>query len=163
MDPKLLFTKTQKGIQEIETRKFNLPTDLRSVLILIDGKRTVAQLDKQLSKMGHIPNLLTTLQEQGFIELHGDASLPLVKGSSANSSLLSTGRPNEIKVELEAKIKQHFGLMASPLITNLGKYNTLDELYGYAIHCRELIQESFNKRRADTFWDDVKDIFPSGK
>lgn len=165
MGPMLLFTKTLKGTQEIESRKFNLPTDLRSVLILVDGRRTVAQLNKQLSKMGNIPSLLETLQQQGFIEPQGAGatSPPSIKSSAASHPSPPTGHTDKIKAELELQIKQHFGLMANSLINKLEKYNTLDELYGYAIHCRELIQESFNKRKADTFWDDIKGIFPPNK
>lgn len=67
MDKRVVFTKTQKGKDEIETRRYHLPAKLRMALILVDGKSSVASL---VEKGGH-PDLIKTLEELthlGFIQ-----------------------------------------------------------------------------------------------
>lgn len=67
MDKRVVFTKTQKGKDEIETRRYHLPAKLRMALILVDGKSSVALL---VEKAGH-PDLIQTLEELtqlGFIQ-----------------------------------------------------------------------------------------------
>lgn len=67
MDKRTVFTKSQKGKDEIETRQYRLPARLRMALILVDGKSNVELL---VEKGGH-PDLINTLEELtqlGFIQ-----------------------------------------------------------------------------------------------
>lgn len=158
IDPTILFAKTPKGIEEIQERKFNLSNELRTILIMTDGKRTVRQLENQFGKFGDIQNLLELLWTQGFISPQTSVSPSSTPPAPAITNLRSPSS-GEIKSQMEAQIRQHFGLMATPLINKLEKYNTADELYGYAIHCREVIAGSFSEKKADAFWSDIKKIF----
>ncbi|MEI2743762.1 MAG: hypothetical protein V9G63_15230 [Candidatus Competibacter sp.] len=156
----LLFIKTSKGLQEVETRNFNLSADLRFILILIDGKRTSPQLIKQFIKVGSVETLLETLWNQGFIEAQTSVSgLPAAAESIAIPPSSSTGLP-AIKASLDTLIRQHFGLMAGPLTNKLAKCDTLEELYEYVAYCQNLIQESFNIKKAIAFAESVKTLLP---
>jgi hypothetical protein len=44
MNPGEIFAKTDEGVRELKERTHNLPIALRSLLIMIDGNRTVAEL-----------------------------------------------------------------------------------------------------------------------
>ena len=44
MDPSEIYAKTELGLRELKERTLNLPLTLRSLLILIDGNCTVAQV-----------------------------------------------------------------------------------------------------------------------
>src|SRR5258708_13987027 len=44
MNPGEIYAKTDDGIRELKERKLNLPIALRSLLIMIDGNRTVAEV-----------------------------------------------------------------------------------------------------------------------
>lgn len=68
------FRKTAKGIEEIETRKYKLPTRVRSVLILVFSSKAAAELQEQAAVIGAPGDFLETLVNGGFIEPVGGAS-----------------------------------------------------------------------------------------
>ena len=66
-----IFRKTAKGLSEVQTRAFRLPPRLRSLLIMVDGKRSDAELAALLPQAGES---LQALAEQGFIEVAAQAA-----------------------------------------------------------------------------------------
>jgi hypothetical protein len=65
-----IFRKTAQGVTEIETRKHRLAPRMRSMLILVDGKRDSADLSQLITQQPE--ETLQTLAEQGFIEAVGE-------------------------------------------------------------------------------------------
>lgn len=65
-----IFRKTAKGIAELQTRAHRLAPRLRSVLILVDGRRDDADL--QLIIADRADEALQALARQGFIEVVGE-------------------------------------------------------------------------------------------
>jgi hypothetical protein len=65
----VVYKKTEKGIEEIKTRKYNLPQKLRYILIVIDGKMTKRVLFNLYSNMDGLAQALDELEKQGFITL----------------------------------------------------------------------------------------------
>ncbi|TXI89900.1 MAG: hypothetical protein E6Q34_09850 [Burkholderiaceae bacterium] len=72
------FDKTDKGREEIATRKHQLPTRLRSLLVLIDGKQTDEMLLQKTESLGINHLSLQKLAQDGFIQriTNGTASEP---------------------------------------------------------------------------------------
>ena len=64
-----IYRKTAKGHSEIETRSHRLSPRLRSVLIMIDGRRSDDDVRKLIPQQAD--ETLRLLDEQGFIELIG--------------------------------------------------------------------------------------------
>lgn len=62
-----IYRKTAKGQTEIETRAHRLAPRFRSLLILVDGRRSDADLEKLMPQAG--AQALDALVEGGFIEL----------------------------------------------------------------------------------------------
>lgn len=159
IDPMIQFAKSPKGAEEIQDRTCNLSNELRTVLIVVDGKRTVQQLEKQFGKFGDIQKLLEALWAQGFIKPQTSVGLSPIPLAPVAANPRPGPNSAQLKSQLGTQIQQHFGLMAAPLIKKMEKYNTADDLYGYAVHCRELIEGSFSEKKADVFWNDIKKIF----
>lgn len=63
-----IFDKTDKGREEIITRKYRLASRLRSLLVLIDGKKSNAELLSQIGGLGLDMQSLAELAEGEFIE-----------------------------------------------------------------------------------------------
>jgi hypothetical protein len=63
-----IYQKSAKGSQAISTRDHALAPKLRSMLILVDGKRGFDELAKLSSLLGNTDELLTQLLDQGYIE-----------------------------------------------------------------------------------------------
>jgi hypothetical protein len=62
-----VYTKTTKGQEAIATRSHGLVGRLRSLLILVDGKRPQSALHALASGFGDVPAMLAELLDNGFI------------------------------------------------------------------------------------------------
>jgi hypothetical protein len=64
----VVFSKTRKGQEEIDTRVGGLSPRVRRVLIFVDGKRTVDDLRAMLQS-DDLQHTLGALEEEGYIEV----------------------------------------------------------------------------------------------
>ena len=62
-----IYDKTDKGREELSTRKYQLAPRLRSLLVLIDGKQTAADLLKKIAGLGLNQQSIEDLLDQEFI------------------------------------------------------------------------------------------------
>jgi hypothetical protein len=63
----VIYDKTNKGREEITTRGYHLASRLRSLLVIVDGKQTDAELLKKIAGLGLGEQHLQELLDQGFI------------------------------------------------------------------------------------------------
>lgn len=66
---KQIFEKTDKGREEIATRKYQLSSRLRSLLVMIDGEQMTDQLLQKVAPLGLTEKNLNELLEQHFIRI----------------------------------------------------------------------------------------------
>ncbi|WP_066158792.1 hypothetical protein [Hydrogenophaga pseudoflava] len=85
MDKNTLLVKTDKGRDAMARRAPELGPRLRSMLILVDGKRNVAELDKLGAGLGGGAALLEQLLEHGWIAPHDPNGQPLSTAPLADS------------------------------------------------------------------------------
>jgi len=63
----IIYDKTEKGSEEIQTRKHHLASRLRSLLVLVDGKTSDEGLLKKVAGLGLTADSLSELLQHGFI------------------------------------------------------------------------------------------------
>lgn len=68
MDPHQIYRKSAKGGEAINARKHGLVGRARSLLILVDGRRGLAELLSLASGFGDVARMLDELARDGFIE-----------------------------------------------------------------------------------------------
>jgi hypothetical protein len=68
MDRNAVYVRTQKGSLEIGNPDAHLPQRMRNLLMLIDGRRPVAQICEILPGVAHMPGIFTALESIGFIQ-----------------------------------------------------------------------------------------------
>jgi hypothetical protein len=68
MDKHTVYRKSATGTAALAQRDAALGVRLRSMLILVDGKRDVAELYRLAQSMGDVERLLTELDDLGMIE-----------------------------------------------------------------------------------------------
>lgn len=78
MDKHIVFSKTDQGREAMSTRPAGLGPRLRSLLIMVDGKRSVGELDKLLGSEGAAAPLLEQLIAQGWIESQTPSAPPVL-------------------------------------------------------------------------------------
>lgn len=73
----IIYDKTDKGREEIATRKYQLAPRLRSLLVLIDGKQTVTDLLKKIVGLGLNEQNIQDLFDQNFIAESQSVNVPV--------------------------------------------------------------------------------------
>ncbi|MET3133534.1 hypothetical protein AAKU55_003824 [Oxalobacteraceae bacterium GrIS 1.11] len=64
---RFIYDKTDKGREEIATRKYLLPSRTRTLLVMIDGRQSADELLTKVIGLGLTEDKLLELHEQGFI------------------------------------------------------------------------------------------------
>lgn len=89
-----VFQKSGKGTQALATRDTALTPKLRSMLILVDGKRTVEELSKLAAMLGEPEQLLAQLLQLEMVQPCASASAPApLTASSAPAPLATSSAP----------------------------------------------------------------------
>jgi hypothetical protein len=71
-----IYDKTDKGREEIATRKYQVPPKLRTLLVMIDGRHSLESLLKNFAVLGLSKDNVDELAQQGFIALVRGAGQP---------------------------------------------------------------------------------------
>ncbi len=82
LDDSAVFTKTEVGNDEVLRRTLGLPNDLRSLLLLIDGRRTFAMLRQVSVALRSSSAPIIFLEDNGFIT-RASAGRPAVSAPMA--------------------------------------------------------------------------------
>jgi hypothetical protein len=134
-----IFDKTDKGREEIATRKYQLATRVRTLLLLIDGKQRTEDLLQKVTGIGLTEESLTELLNDGFIHaVAGAAAAPAQPQSSAAPAAAPASTLRILpdgKTQFEAiyhfyteTIKNTLGLRGYGLQMKVEKAGTLEEL-----------------------------------
>jgi hypothetical protein len=130
MDPGEIYAKTEAGLQELKERKLNLPIALRSLLIMIDGNGTVAQVLERARALRVDHKAFMSLEESGLI----------AKRFSAPSSIEESGAPAQptedaVKRFLSAQqimsdaINKHLGFRGYMMMMRLQRTANLRDMH----------------------------------
>jgi hypothetical protein len=88
----LVYRKSAKGAEAIATRQHGLAPKSRSVLILVDGKRSWDQLASLAQGLGSTEDLLVALVSDGFIEPVAVAPVAAAATSRSTAAVAGAGR-----------------------------------------------------------------------
>ena len=89
MDANAVFQKTGRGDAEVKQRGAKLPPKVRTMLIMIDGTRTYAQLQAIAQRLGVAEDYVGMLSSAGFIariDAAGQGPSAAVKAAIASSA-----------------------------------------------------------------------------
>jgi hypothetical protein len=130
MAPHDIYAKTDLGVQELRERKLNLSIPLRSLLILIDGQRTVREVLAKSQSLNVDERALTSLERSGLIAKRYSGP-----SESDDETIPSERTPDEVQRFLRAQkmmdaaINNHLGFWGYGLILRLQKTANLRDLH----------------------------------
>ena len=158
MDLNTVYRKTQKGQEEIAQRTV-LGMRERTLLVMVDGKATVAQLLARAQHMPDPPALLAKLIDGGFIAADAAAapnpaaaSAPSQAPAQAQAAPLEQQAMQQTMRYAERFLDQVLGPQSEALAEAIGKCKTLPELRARLEKTRDVIEGMGKKRRAEEFW-----------
>jgi hypothetical protein len=154
MDPKAVYKKTQKGLEEMAQRTV-LGMRERTLLVMVDGKTSGAEL---LARAQHMPDpqgLLAKLIDGGFIAADATATAPAAAPAAA------AAQTDQRLLQETMRYAEHFldevlGPEADMLAEAIGKCKTLPELKARLEKTRDAVAGMGKKRRAEEFWANVQ-------
>src|SRR5690349_2321490 len=129
MDQNTVLSKSAKGKEEIDTRKYKLDQRLRSVLITVNGKLTVEALAKQFASMADIHTVLERLWREGFVQEQVDDTVRLKPARAELAAFVSAALGpggDDIAMKIEAAksmadLRAYLESHRAPLDSALGK------------------------------------------
>ena len=164
----IIFRKTAKGLAEIETRANRLLPRMRSSLIVVDGKRDVADLKLLLTP--HTDATLQALAEQGFIEAVGEtvgvaapaasyavrpAPAPAPGPAPAPSAPPAASRPAidlaDLRRQVVRALHEQLGPSAASLATRIEKSRSAEDLKPLVSQAVHLVAAARGRTAADVF------------
>ncbi|RFP10045.1 MULTISPECIES: hypothetical protein [unclassified Duganella] len=133
-----IYDKTAKGRDEIATRKYQLAPRLRSLLVLIDGRRTEEELLRNVAGLGLTGAALDELLEGGLIVLSTSyATMPaapvadLAPAAVAPAAPVAVSQAGQFQALYEfynKTIKSTIGLRGFTLQLKVEKASSVEEL-----------------------------------
>ena len=125
-----IYAKTEEGVLELKERKRNLPIALRSVLIMVDGNRTVAEVLERAQALRVDVAALATLERAGLIAKRFSApSAAESEATSAPRSESEIQRFIAAQQQLSNAIKQHLGFRGYMMMMRLQRASNLRDLH----------------------------------
>lgn len=149
MDRSAVLRKTAKGQEEFATRAYRLPARLRSVLILVDGRLTAAEIVDRARHFGDAEQFLTSLVEEGFVESAPSAPPPAQSAApvAASAPLVAVRRA------AVAFLHEKFGPDADAMAVKIEEARDAATLRKQLERLRDLVKEVRGGRSAEEFWE----------
>ena len=125
-----IFDKTDKGREEIATRKYKVSPRLRSLLVMIDGKQSADELLKKVSGLGLTADNLAELSAGGFIQEVAlpEPAAPVPDDTAAAAPVSGQSSYQAIYQFYTETIKTTIGLRGYALQLKVEKAASVDDL-----------------------------------
>ncbi len=140
MEPTTVFAKTPLGHDEIATRARHLPARVRAMLIMIDGRHTVAELLTGHPAPGEAEGYLRQLEDGGFIESAQPAAAPDL---------------SEVRSAMTRMLIDFLGPEADSIAMRLERVTSREALLSEAEKLQEMLENIVGRERAGRFGEAV--------
>lgn len=126
MNLEAVLQKTEKGVEEMETRRFKLEQKLRTVLIVVNGKATGAELVQTFEPIGDVTPLLGQLLAGGFIR---EAA-----GGAPDADF------KEARIQLAQVLTDALGPQGDPIVMQLESCQSAEEARAFVEAQRPMLE-----------------------
>ncbi len=130
MNPGEIYGKTEDGIRELKDRKLSLPIALRSLLIMIDGKHSVADVLERAQALHVDLSAMAALERAGLIAKRFSAP------SVAEAGTASVARSEDeverfiaIQKRLSDLLNEHLGFRGYMMMMRLQRAENLRDMH----------------------------------
>ena len=120
LDRTALLAKTPKGLEEVKSRAHGVPQKLRTLLIMVDGASTVADILGRFPGITEIETNLETLVAQGFLEAKGGGAAAPAAPSPAAPAATALSAPAAPAVALPERPDEALRMLARKLYDTMG-------------------------------------------
>jgi hypothetical protein len=156
LDEGIVYDKTEKGLEEIQTRKNNLQQRFRTLLIVVDGKKTRGGILKQFSTLEGAAAALDELEQKGFIMKKVDVPAPAVLAADEEQQ-----QTKRVKAFMLNTLNDAVGSMGLSLIESLRRCETIEGLKSHFENYLYAIKSGRGKATAEEYRTELHKYFTS--
>lgn len=130
MHPGEIYAKTEEGARELKERKRNLPVALRTLLIMVDGNHTVAQVLDRARTLRVDMDALAVLERNGLIaKRFGAPSAIKAERAPESPSDSDVKRFLTAQERMSDAISEHLGLRGYLMMLRLQRAANIRDLH----------------------------------
>lgn len=159
MEPTTVYAKTDIGHEEITSRTRRVPARVRTMLIMVDGRRSVAELLNNSPAPAESQAHLEALVEGGFIAPVGAAVAAAASIAGASATPPPAGDLDEARRVVSRMLMEMIGPEADFFTGRVDDAGSMGDLLDEARKLRKMIADSFSARKAEQFWETVGPLF----
>ena len=127
-----IYAKTDEGVRELKERKLNLPIALRSVLIMVDGNRTVGEVLERAQALRVDASTLAALERAGLIAKRFSAPSGTERAQApAARTADEVERFIAAQTKLSDLINEHLGFRGYLMMMRLQRAENLRDLHDF--------------------------------
>lgn len=158
---KTIYRKTAKGSEAIANRQSGLGPRHRSLLIMIDGKRSVGELAPVGSALGDVSDLIQVLQAEGLIEPL-NAAAPAAPASTAAAAdappriTLSQAQRHAVRL-----LNDLLGPAAADLCMRVESTKSAQEFRTALRRAEQVVRDGLGARKAERFIEEMENLRPT--
>ena len=153
MELSAIFSKTAKGQEEISTRQNRLPSRVRAMLIMVDGKRTGSELLTQSVFGAEAEQYLSVLLDGEFIAALSEKPTVTVAPPMHNETATPARDVSLAKRYALQTLHEFLGPDADTFAPNIEKAKNAHELLQYLEKLREVLIAGIGRKKAEQFWE----------
>lgn len=152
-----IYSKTAKGLEEIQTRTHKLPAHLRRLLIMVDGHSTAAEMIGRLTTLGEVELELDQLATDGFIAVL--ASKPAAPDPTAPPAPPAFNL-DQAKSRVYSILLATMGPAAAHRIECVEAAATPEQLRVELEVIRDILSKVLSKPQAEQAWQQLEPMMP---
>ncbi len=164
-----IYQKTPKGAQAIANRQSGLAPKLRSLLIMVDGKRTHEELTTIATALGDAERL-AELESEGLVEaaVVEEKTMPAALAPGDSPAATPAAVPARAANLAQARVfsshllEHTLGPMAEPLCIKIEAARDLPDFVAAIKRAREIVREVKGSAEADRFVAQIEAQMPEG-
>ncbi len=165
----VIYQKTQKGTEAVANRHSGLAPRLRSLLIMVDGKRTYAELTTMAAALGD-PQRLSELEAEGLVApaVAEERTMPAALEPAGGPQPAATAAPQRAANLAQAQrfsshlLEHLLGPMAEPLCIKIEGARDLADFVAVIKRAREIVREIKGAAEAERFVAQIEAQMPAG-
>lgn len=165
MDADQIPAKSDKGREEIETRANKLDFRRRQLLILVDGKTSVSELQQKVTHVGDVTGHLNYLAQEGFVMLPAGrlaAAAPVASTPdvSVPASIPTAGPVDPERLDAAKRMASRLmydamGPDAEMFTIKLEAAKDRENFLTQLAKSRNLLQQVRGTKKSEQFWQTV--------
>lgn len=158
---KTIYRKTAKGSEAIANRQSGLGPRHRSLLIMIDGKRSVAELAPVGSALGDVADLIQALQAEGLIEAL-NAPAPAAPAAGAQGAEPAEAPPRVTLSQAQRHAVRLLNDLLGPggadLCMRVESTKSAQEFRAVLKRAEQVVRDGLGARKAERFIEEMESL-----